>query len=107
RHVAPGAPGELPRRESASLRGDRPDPAAGARAEAAVEMSAADQSAARRAFAADLAAFARASAALGHDDGTEGQGGYAAGGSPPWDHGSEPAEGRAGRGGVLVRVQRT
>jgi predicted regulator of Ras-like GTPase activity (Roadblock/LC7/MglB family) len=107
RHAAPGAPGELPRRESASLRGDRPDPAAGARAEAAAGMSDADQSAARRTFAADLAAFARASAALGHDDGTEGQGGYATGGGPPWDHGSGPADGRSAQEGTVLPMTGT
>lgn len=108
RHVAPGAPGELPRRESASLRGDRPAPAAAnARAGMDAGMPAADQAAARRAFAADLAAFAQASAALGDHDGTEGRGGGAAGDSPPWDHGSEPADGRATQEGTVLQMTGT
>jgi predicted regulator of Ras-like GTPase activity (Roadblock/LC7/MglB family) len=108
RHVAPGAPGELPRRESASLRGDRPAPAAeSARAGTDAGMPAADQAAARRAFAADLAAFAQASAALGDHDSTEGRGGAAAGDSPPWDHGSGPADGRATQEGTVLQMTGT
>jgi predicted regulator of Ras-like GTPase activity (Roadblock/LC7/MglB family) len=108
RHVAPGAPGELPRRESASLRGDRPAPAAeSARAGTDAGMGAADQAAARRAFAADLAAFAQASAALGDHDGTEGQGGGAASDSLPWDHGSGPADGRATQEGTVLQMTGT
>ena len=103
RHVAPGAPGELPRRESVSLRGDRPAPtAANARAGMDAEMPTADQAAARRAFAADLAAFAQASAALGDQDGTEGRGGAAAGDSLPWDHSSGSADGRATQEGTVL-----
>jgi hypothetical protein len=53
-------PAELPRRERASLRGDQPRrPAAPAPAPA---MSAEQQAAARRAFAADLSAFAQGTA---------------------------------------------
>jgi predicted regulator of Ras-like GTPase activity (Roadblock/LC7/MglB family) len=56
RSAAPALPGELPRRESASLRGDRP-----VRAAADAEVSAEEQAAARRAFADELAAFAEGS----------------------------------------------
>jgi hypothetical protein len=70
-------------------------------------MPVADQAAARRAFAADLAAFAQASAALGADDDTEGRGGGAAGDSPPWDNGSGPANRRATQEGTVLQMTGT
>jgi predicted regulator of Ras-like GTPase activity (Roadblock/LC7/MglB family) len=108
-HVAPGGtPGELPRRESASLRGEQPAPAAAdARAETDAGMSVADQAAARRAFAADLAAFAQASAALGNDEGTEDRGDGAAGDSLPWDHGSGSADERGTQEGTVLQMTGT
>jgi hypothetical protein len=70
-------------------------------------MSVADQAAARRAFAADLAAFAQASVALGDDDDTEDRGGVAIGDSLPWDHGSGPADGWATQEGTVLQMTGT
>jgi hypothetical protein len=93
--AAQALPGELPRRESASLRGGRP-----VRAVADAEVSAQEQAAARRAFADELAAFTEAS--TGPGNGTGGQD-SAVTGSVSRDDGSGPADGGTAQEGTVFR----
>lgn len=95
RPAAPALPGGLPRRESASLRGDRPAPAIADD----VEISAQEQAAARRAFADELAAFTEATLGLG--DSTGGLDGA------PWDDGSGLADGGTAQKGTVLQMTGT
>jgi hypothetical protein len=63
--AAPNLPAELPRRQRTSLRGDEPRRRAAAAQAPAPAMSAEQQAAARRAFAADLDAFTQGSMGAG------------------------------------------
>jgi hypothetical protein len=95
-------PGQLPRRQSVSLRGDRPGRAA---ADAEVwEASAEEQAAARRAFADELAAFTEATIGLG--GGTGGQD-SAATGSAALDEDSGSADGGTAQEGTVLQVTGT
>jgi hypothetical protein len=89
--AARSANGELPRRESVSLRGARPRRAAAS--VGTTEHAAADEAAARRAFADDLGAFATAaSPASGTDDPPL----PAPSREMPWDEGSRRPVGGTG-----------
>jgi hypothetical protein len=80
--------GELPRRESASLRGSA-RPRRAAASAPATERDNADEAAARRAFADDLGAFATAASPANGTDAPSLP-------APPWDEGSRRPAGGTG-----------